>query len=164
MTVYCIINGWGWVSKKISNITFLIWFCKLNTAFELLRNKPEKEQELLALLVNKLGDPERKVSCMYLVFNSHCIQQIAAKAMFLLQSLITDHPAMKAVIIDEVQRLIQRPKIADRCDCLPVCTLKSFLCRAIYYAVLFLNQLYLSDKEHAIASSEITLIMRFAVF
>ena len=33
----------------------------LNTIFDLLRSKPEKEQELLALLVNKLGDPERKV-------------------------------------------------------------------------------------------------------
>eukprot|EP00955_Chlamydomonas_euryale_P012320 132407-Chlamydomonas_euryale.AAC.1 len=55
--------------------------------FELLSQKPEAEAQLLSGLVNKLGDPSRKV---------------ASKAGFLLSQLLLQHPAMKPVVVREV--------------------------------------------------------------
>jgi ribosome biogenesis protein MAK21 len=52
----------------------------LKTVFMLLKSKPEQERRLLSALVNKLGDPERKV---------------ASNASYLLSSLLTVHPNMK---------------------------------------------------------------------
>ncbi|RLN54043.1 hypothetical protein BBJ29_003161 [Phytophthora kernoviae] len=85
----------------------------LRAANALLRAKPEQEAVLLAMLVNKLGDPDRK---------------IAAYLHRMLQDLLREHPAMKRVVVDEVERLLTRPKVSDR---------------AKYNAVLFLNQIYL---------------------
>ncbi|POM58320.1 CCAAT-box-binding transcription factor [Phytophthora palmivora] len=85
----------------------------LRAANALLRAKPEQEAVLLAMLVNKLGDPDRK---------------IAAYLHRMLQELLREHPAMKRVVVDEVERLLTRPKVSDR---------------AKYNAVLFLNQIYL---------------------
>ncbi|OWZ10306.1 CCAAT/enhancer-binding protein [Phytophthora megakarya] len=85
----------------------------LRAANALLRAKPEQEAVLLAMLVNKLGDPDRK---------------IAAYLHRMLQELLREHPAMKRVVVDEVERLLTRPKMSDR---------------AKYNAVLFLNQIYL---------------------
>ncbi|GMF33323.1 unnamed protein product [Phytophthora lilii] len=85
----------------------------LRAANALLRAKPEQEAVLLAMLVNKLGDPDRK---------------IAAYLHRMLQELLREHPAMKRVVVDEVERLLTRPKVSDR---------------AKYNAVLLLNQIYL---------------------
>ncbi|KAG1697812.1 hypothetical protein DVH05_015766 [Phytophthora capsici] len=85
----------------------------LRAANALLKAKPEQEAVLLAMLVNKLGDPDRK---------------IAAYLHRILQELLREHPAMKRVVVDEVERLLTRPKVSDR---------------AKYNAVLFLNQIYL---------------------
>ncbi|ETP07141.1 hypothetical protein F441_16529 [Phytophthora nicotianae CJ01A1] len=85
----------------------------LRAANALLKAKPEQEAVLLAMLVNKLGDPDRK---------------IAAYLHRMLQELLREHPAMKRVVVDEVERLLTRPKVSDR---------------AKYNAVLFLNQIYL---------------------
>ncbi|KAG6612096.1 CCAAT-box-binding transcription factor [Phytophthora cinnamomi] len=85
----------------------------LRAANALLRAKPEQEAVLLAMLVNKLGDPDRK---------------IAAYLHRMLQELLREHPAMKRVVVDEVERLLTRTKVSDR---------------AKYNAVLFLNQIYL---------------------
>ncbi|KAF4040341.1 CBF/Mak21 family [Phytophthora infestans] len=85
----------------------------LRAANALLKAKPEQEAVLLAMLVNKLGDPDRK---------------IAAYLHRMLQDLLREHPAMKRVVVDEVERLLTRPKVSDR---------------AKYNAVLFLNQIYL---------------------
>ncbi|KZO91957.1 CBF-domain-containing protein [Calocera viscosa TUFC12733] len=60
---------------------------------QLLKEKPEQEQNLLRLLVNKLGDPERTV---------------ASKASFHLLQLLQSHPAMKGVVIREISSLILR--------------------------------------------------------
>jgi ribosome biogenesis protein MAK21 len=54
----------------------------------LLSTKPEGEARLLAALVNKLGDPSRKV---------------ASNAGYLLGQLLGTHPAMKAVVVREVR-------------------------------------------------------------
>ncbi|RLN14650.1 hypothetical protein BBJ28_00024625, partial [Nothophytophthora sp. Chile5] len=92
----------------------------LRAASALLRAKPEQEAVLLGMLVNKLGDPDRK---------------IAAYLHRMLQELLREHSAMKRVVVDEVERLLTRPKVSDR---------------AKYNAVLFLNQLYLdADGDDA---------------
>ncbi|KAI0808101.1 CBF/Mak21 family-domain-containing protein [Fomes fomentarius] len=59
----------------------------------LLRSQPEQEQNLLRLLVNKLGDTEK----------SAC-----SRASYHLLQILQAHPAMKAVIVREVRSLIFR--------------------------------------------------------
>ncbi|KAH9540177.1 hypothetical protein CY35_15G097300 [Sphagnum magellanicum] len=59
----------------------------LKTVFMLLKSKPEQERRLLSALVNKLGDPERKV---------------ASNASYLLSSLLSVHPNMKAVFLNQI--------------------------------------------------------------
>lgn len=76
--------------------------------YELLSNKPEQEQLLLSHLANKLGDPCPKA---------------AAHALHLLNKLVTsDHPAMKEVVVKEVERVLFRANIKERaqyrCLCL----------------------------------------------
>jgi hypothetical protein len=70
----------------------------LRAAYELLAARPEAEARLLTLLVNKLGDPARKV---------------ASNAGFLLSCLLTRHPLMAPVIVREVEaflfRCVDRP-------------------------------------------------------
>lgn len=56
--------------------------------YDLLVKKPEGEAKLLGGLVNKLGDPERKM---------------ASTAGFLLSQLLLQHPAMKVVVVREVR-------------------------------------------------------------
>ena len=73
-----------------------------------------QEGKLLSSLVNKLGDPSRK---------------IASKAGYLLSSLLQEHPAMKVVVVSEVQRFMFRQGLQER---------------ARYYGVVFLNQMVLS--------------------
>ncbi|CAG9465631.1 unnamed protein product [Pedinophyceae sp. YPF-701] len=85
--------------------------------YELLANKPEQEVKLLAVLVNKLGDPARKV---------------ASKASYMLSCLVTEHPSMKLVVVRECERFVLRPGLPDR---------------ARYYAVIFLSQIVLSHRE-----------------
>lgn len=73
-----------------------------------------QEGKLLSGVVNKLGDPSRKV---------------ASKAGYLLSSLLQEHPAMKVVVVAEVQRFMFRQGLQER---------------ARYYCVVFLNQMVLS--------------------
>ena len=60
----------------------------------LLREKPEQEQNLLRLLVNKLGDNERSLSSR----TSHHILELLQK-----------HPSMKSVVVKEMLALVLRP-------------------------------------------------------
>ncbi|TCD69479.1 hypothetical protein EIP91_007605 [Steccherinum ochraceum] len=60
----------------------------------LLREKPEQEQNLLRLLVNKMGDSEKSV---------------CSRASYHLLQVLQSHPAMKGVIVREVRNLIFRP-------------------------------------------------------
>ncbi|KAL6303673.1 CBF/Mak21 family-domain-containing protein, partial [Sparassis latifolia] len=60
----------------------------------LLREKPEQEQNLLRLLVNKLGDTDKA---------------ICSRASYHLLQLLQAHPNMKAVVVREVKALIFRP-------------------------------------------------------
>jgi ribosome biogenesis protein MAK21 len=91
--------------------------------YELLKDKPEQEENLLRLLVNKLGDTDRK---------------IASRASYLLTQLETTHPAMKLVITNSIEA-----------DCLfrPGQSL-----HAKYYAIITLNQTILSQNEQQAAN------------
>lgn len=103
----------------------------LATAHELLCNRPEQERALLIQVVNKLGDPEYKT---------------AAKASYLLETLLHKHPNMKVVVCCEVERLMFRPNISPK---------------AQYYAVCFLSQVMLSHDEAELASKLITIYFSF---
>ncbi|XP_041015065.1 uncharacterized protein C4F10.09c [Juglans microcarpa x Juglans regia] len=88
----------------------------LKTMYALLKSKSEQERRLLSALVNKLGDPENKG---------------ASNADFHLANLLSDHPNMKVVVIDEVDSFLFRPHLG---------------LRAKYHAVNFLSQVRLSQK------------------
>ncbi|KAH9840749.1 CBF-domain-containing protein [Rhodofomes roseus] len=60
----------------------------------LLKDQPEQEQNLLRLLVNKLGDTEKS---------------ICSRASYHLLQVLQAHPSMKAVIVREVKALVFRP-------------------------------------------------------
>lgn len=90
--------------------------------WELLKDKPEQESNLLRLLVNKLGDREKK---------------IASKVSFLLLQLENVHPFMKSTIISAIaSEVLFRPGQHSH---------------ARYYAVITLNQTVLSMKEGGVA-------------
>ena len=94
----------------------------VDLVFALLRDKPEQESNLLRLLVNKLGDRERKIS---------------SRASYLLLQLLNVHPGMKAIVIRTVEQdTLFRP---------------GQNVRAKYYAINTLNQTILSSKEPQIA-------------
>ena len=95
----------------------------LTYVFELLKDKPEQEENLLRLLVNKLGDTDRK---------------IASRASYLLMQLETLHPAMKMIITNSIEAdSLFRPGQS---------------LHAKYYAVITLNQTIFSQKEETVAN------------
>ena len=81
----------------------------MHTIVALLKAKPEQEALLLGLLVNKLGDMDKKV---------------AARTVHLLNDLLYSHGAMKPVVVREVENVMMRP---------------NFGLRAQYYAIVFLT-------------------------
>lgn len=96
----------------------------LDYIYGLLKEKPEQEANLLRLLVNKLGDRERK---------------IASRASYLLLQLLLIHPGMKPIVISTVeQEALLRPGQTIRTK---------------YYAIITLNQTILSSKEPQIADT-----------
>jgi len=91
--------------------------------WELLKEKPEQEENLLRLLVNKLGDTANKV---------------ASRASYLLLQLQTTHPAMKNIVIGAIESdLLFKPGQS---------------LHAKYYATITLNQTVLSSKEPEVAN------------
>lgn len=90
--------------------------------FELLKEKPEQESNLLRLLVNKLGDPGKK---------------IASRASYLLLQLEQAHPLMKPTVISAVEEVLFRPGQSQH---------------AKYYSIITLNQTVLSLKEEKVAA------------
>ena len=90
--------------------------------YSLLKEKPEQEANLLRLLVNKLGDSEKKV---------------ASKTSFNILQLETTHPSMKPIIVSAIESdILFRPG-------------QNF--HAQYYAIITLNQTVLSSREESIA-------------
>ena len=95
----------------------------ISYVFELLKEKPEQEANLLRMLVNKLGDPVKK---------------IASQTSYLIMQLMTAHPAMKGIIVSAVEtELLFRPGQS---------------LHAKYYAIVTLNQTTLSKTEDSLAT------------
>lgn len=96
----------------------------LDFVYALLKDKPEQETNLLRLIVNKLGDRDRKIS---------------SRASYLLLQLQNSHPGMKSVVVRAVeQEVLLRPGQSSR---------------AKYCAVATLNQTILSQKDPQTAES-----------
>ena len=94
----------------------------LSYIYELLKEKPEQEANLLRLLINKLGDPTKK---------------IASQASYLIMQLLATHPAMKMTVISALEtEFLFKPGQTSH---------------AKYYAVVTLNQTILSSSEDAVA-------------
>lgn len=74
----------------------------------LLNYSPEKEQMLLSMLVNKLGDPSNKV---------------ASKALHHLSEVAYRHPAMCEVITKETEKLLFRNNITEHAQHFALCFL-----------------------------------------
>lgn len=90
----------------------------ISYVFELLKEKPEQEANLLRLLINKLGDPVKK---------------IASQTSYLIMQLVAAHPAMKGIVVSAIgDDFIFRPRQS---------------LHAKYYAVVTLNQTILSNSE-----------------
>ncbi|KAL2067084.1 hypothetical protein VTL71DRAFT_1508 [Oculimacula yallundae] len=108
----------GWCNDEVE-------FARLRAVtyvYELLKEKPEQEANLLRLLVNKLGDPDKK---------------IASRTSYLLLQLQTSHPLMKPIIVRSIEsELLLRPGQSSH---------------AKYYAINTLNQTILSGKEEEVA-------------
>lgn len=78
--------------KEINKIKALI------SASNLLKNCPEREAFLLTNIVNKFGDPDKK---------------IASKATYLLRQILMSHPNMTHVVIVETEKLIFRKNMHE---------------------------------------------------
>ncbi|UJR23294.1 hypothetical protein I4U23_026310 [Adineta vaga] len=74
----------------------------------LLSQRPEQEKRLLELIVDKLGDPDSNV---------------AAKTLHLLNQLLEQHPGMKAVVVNEIERLLFRQNIRQNAQHYGLCCL-----------------------------------------
>ncbi|KAF9951670.1 hypothetical protein BGZ70_000896 [Mortierella alpina] len=98
---------------------------------ELMSAKPEQENTLLEMLVNKMGDNENKVS---------------AKSSYEIQQLLRAHPGMTMIVVREVERLLMRPRISER---------------AQYYAIITLNQTILSARQVDVANKLIDIYFIF---
>mmetsp|Transcript_20415 Transcript_20415/g.43783 ORF Transcript_20415/g.43783 Transcript_20415/m.43783 type:complete len:942 (+) Transcript_20415:195-3020(+) len=98
----------------------------LMTASALLMQIPEGEEVLLTMIVNKIGDPSRK---------------IASAAGHQLRLILEEHPVMVNVVAREVQQLAHRPHLSPR---------------ALYNCVVFLNQLQLSRDEDEPSDADTT--------
>ena len=83
----------------------------LQSAANLLSSVPEGESILLSMMVNKLGDPDKKT---------------AAAAGHQLRIVLQRHPNMQTVVAREVQQLAHRPHLSPK---------------ALYSCIVFLNQL-----------------------
>ncbi|PON45123.1 Armadillo-type fold containing protein [Parasponia andersonii] len=106
----------------------------LKIIYTLLKNKSEQERRLLSALVNKLGDPENKG---------------ASNADFHLSKLLSDHPNMTVVVIDEVDNFLFRPHLG---------------LRAKYHAVNFLSQIRLTHKGDGPNVAKRLIDVYFALF
>ena len=80
-----------WLGDEVEHTRLRV----VTDVFELLRDKPEQEDNLMRLLVNKLGDKANKV---------------ASRASHLLLQLQIAHPQIKSVVIENVEsELLFRP-------------------------------------------------------
>ncbi|KAL1293724.1 hypothetical protein AAHE18_19G092200 [Arachis hypogaea] len=106
----------------------------LKSIYILLSRKSEQERKLLSALVNKLGDPDNRA---------------ASNADYHLSNLLSDHPNMKAVVIDEVDTFLFRPHLGPRSQ---------------YHAVNFLSQIRLTNRGDGPKVAKRLIDVYFALF
>ncbi|XP_004510554.1 protein SLOW WALKER 2 [Cicer arietinum] len=106
----------------------------LKTIYVLLSRKSEQERKLLTALVNKLGDPDNRA---------------ASNADYHMSNLLSDHPNMKAVVVNEVDSFLFRPHLGPR---------------AQYHAVNFLSQIRLTNKGDGPKVAKRLIDIYFALF
>lgn len=97
----------------------------------LLASHPEQEAVLLSILVNKMGDP---------------IKKVAARSMLCLTQVLQKHSNMKGIIINEVEKLLFRSNVGHK---------------ARYYGICFLSQILFSKGDAQIAANVIRLYFSF---
>ena len=94
----------------------------ISITYDLLNSTPEQEGRLLALLVNKLGDPMASVS---------------NKTAEMINLLLKHHPGMKLVVVKEVRKLLYNTHMSPK---------------AIFTGTVFLTQMELIEyKDIAVA-------------
>jgi ribosome biogenesis protein MAK21 len=115
----------------------------LRTTSSLLRSTPEGEMQLLGMLVNKLGDPSKKIAAaagheLRRVLDQHANMQvvIAREVSVFITTLIGSSKKMRFLILAfylvlQVQQLAHRPHLSPR---------------ALYNCIIFLNQLQLNAE------------------
>ncbi|KAL0948082.1 hypothetical protein HGRIS_010705 [Hohenbuehelia grisea] len=126
----------------------------LNLIATLLRDKPEQEQNLLRLLVNKLGDGDKS---------------LCSRASHHLLKVLQVHPSMKSVVVREVTGLVLRPAAAppiappstpghirfndppEKKRPAPTPEKKTGNTHARYYSTITFNQVVLSPGDKAVA-------------
>lgn len=102
----------------------------IKTAAHLLSQRPEGEESLLSMVVNKIGDPHKKT---------------AAAAGHALRNVLDQHPVMISVVAREVMQLAHRPHLSPK---------------AMYNCIIFLNQLKLGASTQKLASELIQTYFR----
>ena len=112
-----------YVAQTLQDGAELQKIATLRSAGNLLSSMPEGEVQLLNIMVNKLGDPDKKT---------------AAAAGHQLRVVLQQHSDMQTVIAREVQQLAHRPHLAPK---------------ALYNCIVFLNQLKLKRPEAAATNS-----------
>ena len=95
----------------------------MGVCLDLISGKPEQEQRLLGMLINKLGD---------------AVGGACSRASQLLKTLVQNHGAMKGVVVREVRQFIHRPNLNPK---------------SLYNAVIFLNQLTLTYHDTQVAEA-----------
>ncbi|XP_067003960.2 CCAAT/enhancer-binding protein zeta [Anabrus simplex] len=103
----------------------------ITAMYKLLAGNPEQESLLLTCIVNKLGDPSPKVSSKTI----HCLTR-----------LLQQHPNMKFVVMQEIEKLLFRPNVSSR---------------AQYYGICFLTLFILSREDMDLAVNLINLYFSF---
>jgi len=106
-----------YMAKTLQDGAELQKIATLRSAGKLLTSIPEGEVQLLNMMVNKLGDPDKKT---------------AAAAGHQLRLVLQEHSNMQDIVAREVQQLAHRPHLAPK---------------ALYNCIVFLNQLQLKRAE-----------------
>ncbi|KNZ56004.1 hypothetical protein VP01_2523g3 [Puccinia sorghi] len=118
----------------------------LSHLFNLLKDKPEQEQNLLTLLVNKLGDSNK---------------MICSRASHYLLELLQVHPLIKPIVAREISALVLKPIIhPSKVDPKTKSSLDPSLRHhdhARYYGAITLNQIPLTKGEPEVSNKLIQL-------
>ncbi|KAG7170064.1 CCAAT/enhancer-binding protein zeta-like [Homarus americanus] len=104
----------------------------IQSLVDLLKSNPNQEPNLIVeAIINKLGDPSRKV---------------AAQTMYWLRTLLQRQPALKIQVVTSVEVMLYRPNVNEK---------------AQYYCLCFLKDLIFSDDDNRLAAELLKLYFGF---